>query len=294
MAWKMIGEPKTRKLTRGLAEEFSGMAPAPHDRPLNASRCAIIKRALDMGRFRTCEWAKAYCEETKQTYRINGKHGSTVLAQMNGDFPKGICVVVEEYECPTLQDVADLYCTFDTRSSARSTGDINLIYSACAAELQEVNRLDINLAVAGMSYGIWEEAYRQRPPEERAQLSIANPDFVLWLVEILTGGGEKGNKPIRRAPVVGAMFRTWKKSKQAATEFWTAVRDESGSKPDCADRKLAKFLVTSRLTTKPTSTAKPASQRETFVKCIHAWNAWRSGESTNLNYHASSKSPAAK
>src|SRR5689334_994497 len=141
MAWKMIGEPKTRKLTRALAEEFSGMTPAPHDRPLNSTRCGIIRKALELGKFRTCEWAKAHCAQTKQTYRINGKHTSTTLCQMNGEFPNKLSVIVEEYECETLEDVAALYCTFDTRSSARTTGDINLIYSACCDELDGVHRL---------------------------------------------------------------------------------------------------------------------------------------------------------
>jgi hypothetical protein len=94
MSWKMIGEPKTRKLTKGLAEEFAGMPPAPHDRPLNSTRCAVLKTAFDLGKFRTCEWAKAYCEETKTTYRINGKHTSTVLASYNGELSPGQSAIV--------------------------------------------------------------------------------------------------------------------------------------------------------------------------------------------------------
>ncbi len=57
MAWKMIGEPKTRKVTRGLADEFSGMTPAPHDRNIKPDLSAVLKREIDRGTFRTCEWA---------------------------------------------------------------------------------------------------------------------------------------------------------------------------------------------------------------------------------------------
>ena len=33
---------------------------------------------------------------------------------------------------------------------------------------------------------------------------------------------------------------------------------------------------------------------ETMVKCIHAWNAWRNNETTDLKYHPAKKIPAVK
>lgn len=294
MAWKMIGQPKTRRLTKGLATEFAEMQAAPHDRPLNATRCAVLKAAFDLGKFRTCEWASAYCEQTKQKYRINGKHTSTVLSTMNGVFPADLSVIVEEYHCETMEDVAALYATFDTRSQVRTTGDINMIYSACCPELDGCHHLDINLAVTGMAYGMWEDHGRNKPVEERAKLSVQHPKFVLWLRELLSGAGSVNWKHLRRAAVVGAMFRTYNKSKEAATEFWKAVRDETGPKPDLPDRKLAKYLMGTRLMSKNRSLAKPATNREQFVKCLHAWNAWRTKQPTGLIYHPNAKTPAVK
>lgn len=292
MSWKMIGEPKTRKLTRGLAEEFSGMTPAPHDRPLNPTRCAIIKTAFEKGAFRTCEWASAFCEQTKQKYRINGKHTSTVLASMNGEFPKGLSVIVEEYKCDTLEDVANLYSTFDPRSSARSTGDINQIYAAIIPSLEDVSGRVINAVVSGIAYAIWEDGYTQQPVEDRAKLIVAGADFAVWVNDLVTGVSNDKITPIRRAAVIGAMYKTWQKAKADATEFWRAVRDETGAKPDVPDRKLAKFLSQSRISSRQQIKAKAVSSREMYVKCIHAWNAWRNGEPTNLNYYPTSKTPA--
>ena len=39
---------------------------------------------------------------------------------------------------------------------------------------------------------------------------------------------------------------------------------------------------------------KAAPDREFYVKCIHAWNAWRRNETTNLNYYADADVPAIK
>lgn len=294
MSWKMIGEPKVRKATRTLAEEFAGMTASPHDRPLNATRAGVIRVAFEKEKFRTCEWATAYCEQTKQTYRINGKHTSTVLASMNGEFPKNLSVIVESYKCDTLEDVASLYSTFDTRASVRSTGDINMIYAAICDSLSDVSSRIINFTVSGVAYAIWEDGMHSRSAEERAQLIVSHDDFCLWFNGIMTGTDGSSVNHIKRAAVVAAMLKAWQKSKSAATEFWVAVRDETGNKPDCPDRKLAKFLQTSRIAMSSSTSATRAGRRETFVKCLHAWNAWRSGEATGLKFYPNSKTPAAK
>lgn len=299
MAWKMIGQPKTRRVTRALAEEFSGMTPAPHDRPLNATRAAILKTAVDKQLFRTCEWASAYCIETKQTYRINGKHTSTVLSAMNGEFPKNLSVIVEHYECDTLEDVANLYSTFDTRSSARSTGDINRIFAATCDAIADLPPRIIDLAVTGMSYELWEDNYSHQPPVDRAQLSIGNSAFVVWLADIIrfgkdTSGQAKESRHLRRSPVVAAMFRTWKKSRQAATEFWKAVRDGTGKSPSSPDRKLQLLLVGANVHNNQPSNSKSMGRREVYVKCLHAWNAWRNDGNTDMKYYPNAKTPPAQ
>lgn len=293
MAWKMVGEPKTRKLTRGLSDEFSGMTPAPHDRPLNPTRSAVLKSAVDKGEFRTCEWASAYCEETKQTYRVNGKHTSTLLSSMNGEFPKGLSVIVEHYHCDTMADVAALYCTFDRRISSRSSGDINRIWSATCNALDDVSPRFVDIGITGISYFFWEDGATHHPAEERAQLCIAYSEFICWISDLMSGLDVKKTKHMRRGPVVAAMFATWKKSKSLATEFWTAVRDATGAKPDVADRKLEKYLSAISIRGNHAG-ATVVSPREAYCKCVHAWNAWRDGQKTDLKYYPAAKTPIAK
>lgn len=293
MSWKMIGQPKVRKLTRSLAEEFAGLTPAPHDRPLNATRAAVLRAAFELGKFRTCEWATAYCEQTKQTYRVNGKHTSTTLAQFNGHFPDSLSVVVEHYHCDTLEDVASLYTTFDTKSSARSTGDINHVFAAACPELDDVSGKVINLTVTGIAYATWEDMAASQAAETRAKKILENSEFCLWLRDLFSTDHHRISF-IMRSAVVAAMWKTWNKSKTSATEFWMAVRDETGTRPDMPDRKLAKTLLTSKLYMGNRRTGKtPMAPHEMYFRCLSAWNCWRQGGKEPL-YKKGTKTPAVK
>jgi hypothetical protein len=93
--------------------------------------------------------------------------------------------------------------------------------------------------------------------------------------------------------VVAAMFSTYTRDQMAAGTFWTAIRDETGVHPGTPDRKLARYLMTTVLDAGDTRKTK-VDQREMMVKCLHAWNAWRRGETTNLNYFPNKPLPTAK
>jgi hypothetical protein len=98
-----------------------------------------------------------------------------------------------------------------------------------------------------------------------------------------------------RGPVFGAMYGCYLRSRKDATEFWKAVRDETGEKPDCPDRKLARWLLSSFVNVGLGSRipeARRASQREFYVRSIHAWNAWRKGERTDLKYFPKATVPS--
>jgi hypothetical protein len=91
------------------------------------------------------------------------------------------------------------------------------------------------------------------------------------------------------------MFATWQKAKQAATDFWTSVRDETGPSPTTPDRRLARYLLTVGLDRgKGALGVRKAQPREFYVKCLHAWNAWRKQETTNLNYYADKPVPVVR
>lgn len=287
---------KTVLATASLVKEFVEMDPCPHDRPLSERRVQVYRRILADGHFRPVVWASALCKETGNTYRVNGKHTSFMLGSQE-KLPE-FWVILERYICDTLADVAKLYGTFDSSLASRTTADINMSFARTIPDLADVNSKIINLAVAACGNVQWTEAeIRRVPPAERAELLIERSDFVLWLKKIVVSAASSRfatSKHILREPVVRAMCMTYDRSdtRKAATEFWTAVREESAPDKDDPTRVLARYLVRATMSNRTGGKqVHIASAREVFVKCLHAWNAWRKGEPTSLAYYAGADLP---
>lgn len=296
MAWVLKDRPKTLRVTKSLAKEFAEMDPAPKDRPLSERRLQVYQRLFKEGSFRPCTWARASCKETGGSYRVNGKHTSVLLSGLD-PLPE-FYVTIEDYDCETLEDVARLYGTFDSRIQSRTVSDINLSFAATVPELADLSRKTINLMVGGVNYhldGAAPGANKQLA--ERAEVILEYPDFALWLHNLFTVGGQtdrerRSCKHLQRSSVVAAMFGTWTKVKGASTEFWTAVRDETGETPTVPDRKLARYLLTVGVNNgSGANKVRTADGKELYVKCLHAWNAWRRQENTDMRYYPDKKVP---
>jgi hypothetical protein len=197
--------------------------------------------------------------------------------------------------------VAKLYATFDSKMMSRTASDINLSFAATVSELAELPNRTINLAVAGMAYHLWGmDRASHTQPAERAELLLEHPEFVVWLDRLLTGveddrPSRQNSRHLQRQPVVAAMFGTWQKAKVPATTFWDAVRDETGALPTLPDRKLARYLLSVGVDKGAgVGRVRKAEPREFYVKSLHAWNAWRKSESTDLRYYADKEIPAIK
>lgn len=289
MAWRHIQKPQVVKCTRALVKEFVDMEPAGGDRNFRNANGQSIRSAIQEGRFRVADFASAKCLEDGFVYRVNGKHTSMVLSEMNGEFPSDLSAVVERYECDTLSDIASLYATFDPRSSARNTNDINRSYAACSPLLCDIPCRIVNLCASGIAYATWEDAMFNKSPELRSQLMVDNAAFVVWMYDLFSAGEWKH---LKRAGVIAACFKTYAKSQKASQEFWSLVRDGSGSNHRSPDRVLNKFLLTSRVRGQANHAATETT-RSMMVKSLHAWNAWRRGEQTDLKFYPKAKTPPA-
>lgn len=293
MAWNLVSST-VKKITKRLAAEFDSMEKVQMERALSERRLAVYERALRSGQWRPCTWARAECVETGSTYRINGQHTAKMFTGLAEEFPD--ChAIVEHYECDTLEDVARLYGTFDAAISSRNSSDIYRAFSASIPELAELPRKIIDTCATGISLAknCGNRALTcHMTPSDRAENLLEHPDFVLWVNERLPSSS-KEQRPMCRQGVVGAMFASWQKSKKDATEFWDLVRTESGPKPSCPDRLLAKWLsVTSVRPESDTPSSRKADAREFYVRCLHCWNAWRRKEELKIvRYQASAKVP---
>lgn len=299
MGWTLKERPKTMRVTRALARQYAEMEPVPHDRPLSERRLAVYQQLLKQGLFRPVTWAAAFCKATGGTYRVNGKHTSTMLSGLE-QLPE-FYVVVEEYLCDTLEDVVQLYATFDSKMQSRTASDINMSFAGTVPQLAGMHRRFVNTAVSGLSWALLGERCAHSQPAERAELLLEHTDFVLWLHDLFCGGGvtiTTSAKHLARQAPTAAIFVTWQKNKADALSFWTAVRDETGEKPDFPDRKLAKYLLNTAsdkgMGGRYKVSSRVAVPREMYAKCMHAWNSWRSGEDTDLRYYADKPLPTAR
>ncbi len=293
MGFTLKNKPVTQKLTRELAEQFVNMDPAPHDRPLSERRLMVYERLIGEGLFRPITWAKCYCTETGGVYRVNGKHTSILASRME-NLPT-LYITIEEYVCDTLKDVATLYSTFDSKMQSRSALDIYCSFAGTVDELKGIAGRILSLGVAGMSLAL---GLGVESAAERAELLLEHSPFVVWVNDIMKGK-EQSTRSLRRYPVTAAMFSTYQRDGEAATKFWTAVRDETGPNPTLPDRVLARYLLTSGVIVShgdrgAGKVVKKSGPREMYVKCLHAWNAWRAGESTRLHYYPDTPVPTVK
>jgi hypothetical protein len=295
MAWRQVGKPKTVMVTQALAKEFAGQGSTGilvFDRPLKEWRLAAYERAMKAGEFRPVVWAKCFCKETNGSYRVNGQHTSTVVLRLD-PLPE-LYAILESYEADTLEDVRNLWTTFDWSGSSRSSSDINLSFARLDDTLSRVRPRSIDLIVSALSFWQWGDGYHTKSSQaDRAELILEYSEFAIWVEEILRGGETiSRSKPISKIAVVSAMFSTWNVSKKAATDFWSAVRD--GSTPDVksADRVLQIYLLENMTKTRYNFRA---DLRADFVRCLKAWNAWRGNETiTVLRYSPTDSLPKVK
>lgn len=298
MGYELVGTPETKKVTKTLAIKFRDMDPVPHDRKLNPKRVEAYRKMLAAGLFRPVQWATVHCNETQATYRVNGKHTSNLFAEYE-ELPQLIHATIEHYHCDDLDDVARLYATFDSRSQVRTTNDINRAFAAVDPELSALPSKIVNMCVTAICYSTYGDSYAAKPAAERAEVLLEdeNKIFVEWVYGVLITCNE-ATRHMWRSPVVAAMYSTFRKSRRDSNEFWLAVRDGTGATPKTPDRVLNKFLLMKTIRKgSGNNAARPAAMmcvpREMYVKCLHAWNAWRRDTTTDLKYHAQAKIPAA-
>lgn len=276
MAWKYKGLPVSLKANSPDIMKIVTMEGCPGDRPMTDNRVGTLKTAMQKGEFTTAQLATVYCIATEKTYRINGKHTVTAISQLDGECPT-IQLTLQRFEADTLEDVAALYATFDPRSSTRTTSDINHSYACTDDDLKNISLRNINLAVSAMSFHYWKTSIRLA--SERAGLLLNHKPFVLWLNGMIVGydGYDRVNsRLLQKAPVAAAMFGTWLKASQKATEFFSSVRDQSDPSAASQSRILAKqLLITSSSNRRRTKNKSFLPSVTLYSYCLKAWNYWR-------------------
>jgi len=277
-------ENSTVKLTKEYVEWFHKLPTFRGDRDYTTSRgksrVRWLRALLDEGKFYPPKWA--ITEYDGQTYRVNGGHSSQMLSECeNGSFPERMVANIDRFRCHTAEDLADLFDQFDAKNSVRSTLDKVVMHKSVTGLLASVNPTPISRALAGISAYMCEFGELGRmEEEERIRLIHAHEQFLSWVIPYVQ------KRELAVAGACAAMFATYHRDFDTCECFWDAVRDGTGE-TNCATRTLQMFLKMRLL---PQDKDK-WNTRAVYVKCIHAWNAFKRGETTSLKYHKTAPLP---
>ena len=111
----------TKPLTREIVEDFRKLEASPTERILDPARIRMLRDKAEAGQLITFQWSTAKLGDHK--YRMNGQHSSEMLGGLNGQFPQGLRVHLDEYQVDDRDSLALLFRQFDNRKSGRTPAD---------------------------------------------------------------------------------------------------------------------------------------------------------------------------
>lgn len=273
-------------LTQETAEEFSSLPASTGDRdrdtPKGRRHIEWLKGLVEDGIFHTPKWATARLDG--KLYRVNGGHSSMMLAELNGEFPKGLSVSVDRFSCDTPFDLADLFMQFDTRNSIRTFTDKVNAHKAACPNLADVNPTYVGRAIYGIA---WSRSWSEGAPakltgDERFVLIDENQDFILWAKKYM------GAKKMSGVPKVASMFETFELYPFAATHFWNEVVMEDHPNNKHPTRKISEYFKALLMAG---SGKNKNNLMTTYVKIVHAWNAAVRGKTTDMKCYSRAPVP---
>ena len=263
---------EVKTLTKEFAEYFRGLEPSPTERELNPSRLAHLRAKADAGQLITFGWSTA--KVGGKTVRMNGQHSSNMLCELNGSFPTGLKVHLDEYQVDTPDGLAILFRQFDDRKSGRSPADVSGAYQGLHEALRNVPHAFAKIGVEGV-------AWYRREIDKTSNITAddryvlfgeqALHGFLCWLGELFS----IKTPELKRMTVVAAMYGTFTKNEKEAQKFWGQVARGGVEYEDDAPATVLDAWLKAMAEDKRTSERLvPANY---YQGCIYAWNDYREG-----------------
>jgi hypothetical protein len=261
---------EVKPLTKEFAEWFRDLEPSPTERELNPSRLAHLRQKADAGQLITFGWSTA--KIGGKTVRMNGQHSSNMLCELNGTFPSGLKVHLDEYQVNTPDDLAILFRQFDDRKSSRSPSDVSGAYQGLHEALRNVPRAFAKIGVEGVAwYRHHVEGTSNITADDRYMLfgEQGLHGFLCWLGELFS----IKTPELKRVPIVAAMYGTNTANEKEAQKFWGQVARGGVEYDDTAPATILdawlKSLAEDR---RNVEKLKPGNF---YQGCVYAWNAFR-------------------
>jgi len=263
-------------VTSELAQQVAQMQGSVTERPIDDKRIDYLKGQVMAGQATVFHWAFAVRPDQTER-RINGQHSSYVLAKLNGDMPEGLMVNLSRYHVDDERDEILLFRQFDTRSSARSRGDIAGAYQMMEEGLRSVSRPAAKSAIEGIAWYLSRKIGVPVKKGDEVYDLFHEPTmapFIVWMGNVLT----MKTPELKKAPVVAAIYATWEKDPDAAKIFWHSVSRGGEEFADKApSTTLDRWLQDMKA---PKRRKAPITDTQLYQGCVFAWNAERNGKTS--------------
>lgn len=260
------------------AEEFWKLNVYSAQRPINQRHLEQIKRALTENSFRTGSIAVVFLKNEKNKkikLLVNGQHQLKSIIDLNSMMIANL----EEIECDSWEDVAEVYSTYD--QGGRGLYDLINPYSD-ALGIQWPTTLT-RLILSGGLYKDGRIGWDRQRKVACLHDYLKIGDFIFSIFSVNGKIDWKDCSHISRRVVIAAMMVTAEKNREAARNFWTDVRDGVDVKKTDAARTLRDFLMGFSIDHgRGSQYSKKATEKEVYRKCLVGWNAFRKNISTAL------------
>lgn len=255
------------------------------DRKLGEPHVIHLAREMLAGNFRWEQVNLVVANLDGRAFRMNGQHTcwARIYADEQGLDKKTRCPVqLMRYNTATVQDARRLYASLD-RGKSRTHGTVVNSHLLGSEEFDGYKGHHLTLLAQGLGQWLWPTS-RQRSlhgADDRAYLMLKDHHRVaLQVGEFIKESRAADFRHLKRAPTVAAMFETFHKAPQIASDFWSVIRDGIGlsdkQDPRWVLREYLKAAVMTGATHKASAEQNAVSQEEIYRACIHAWNAFRS------------------
>lgn len=288
--YKMI-ETKIIDVGPKLAEKYLECNTYAGQRPIREKRLSQLVKEMEEGTFRTGQIAITHLKyndnQGNQKILVNGQHVSKAIL-IAGKMEK---VNIEIFECYDPEDTALLFRKFDN-GGTRSFQDM-LRAESVALNIEWSPRIS-NLIASAASI---KEGKQFSDKQEKTELLKKYLNFGKFLSNLFSVR-ERGTdiSHLVRIPVVYPILMTFEKCQENSHKFWSSVRDGENLKTNMPEYKLFRYLTRVCVASGRGASSnhfRIASQHEIISKCIHAWNAFRRGDTTDLKYYSQSPIPKA-
>lgn len=222
---------------------------------------------------------------------MNGQHTSMAVVNTG----KAVPASVHEYfaeDGDTKEDVARVFAQYDVNKS-RSRGDIAWIFG-CQVGMNKWPKRCVHLCNTALGWLHGGYGAVKMSKDENAALLNANVKACEFVHRLMYEEADALPRHMLRSPVVASMIASFGKSESDAEVFWCAVRDGDMLKRSDPAFRLREYLANACVSASAHTQKKKASNKEMFAKCVHAWNAYRSGKRTDLKFYPEKSLPEVK